>query len=415
MPRLNIPLNKRKAAHRRRWAVWPLIVYPLLIMGVCVIIFGWFTRDSLAKNTPEDTYAVIHLNPTNNSWSELLKYSAQTPLIYGYPLTLEHLAPFIKGEFALFERQGTTSVIGFKGKFSEEAKLSLDRLGLFIEERQGNTFVYAEPVEFNKNTYAEPKLSFSSVFKLGDLIILGNPAVVAPISHEKDALAVQLGQPMNASVATLVVPETNIFALKIDKNELNETGYTEISKAILSEHPAYQQLGEILFQYGGTVMLNDSAKDTAFHLALDERIPDVDAAEIHSNLENSLNFNTRERELRDGTTVLEITTQNTELEVQEISLGDSVAKIGPTITIINDQDRTVITNEPDIPSLLTISNKEVFCAKNPQGSADPNRVYQYFAGFNKKYTQNRLLGVLNLFVEVSLDKNGKSSLFRLCI
>ncbi len=422
MPRLNIPLHNNKTAHRNRWAVWNFVFFITSCVIAWMIIFGWFTRDSLASFAPADTEVAIHLSPNRSSWPILLNKTQGVPLVSRRAITLTELAPYIEREISIFVRKGGEQTIAYRGQMPNELRVKLESLGLVVDKPNRNTIlIHTKKPEISQIKYKISTLDRYDPRLLGSIFVKGNkPEQATPIKLTKDSLNIKL----NTAYTPLKLRwgANPALALELSPLLINDASINLVNAySSLNTSPLlFFDILENLKQGGGRILLKyDKNSDILLHLEIDKDTENViseeDITRFHKYLAAQQEPNINSKTLSDGTNVFELIFDPDQIQVERNIIDDKVALQSKNLITVIEDTKLIFANTPEL-LVSGEENKALACSSERiMGLMNPTEIQKIVSETNIVHHPHDLIQLLSNFVEISLDKQGKNTKIVACL
>ena len=181
-----------------RRAVWR---WGSLIL-ILLVLFGGVrlkaTENPFLETVPEGTRFMIHLRPKQNQWEFLLSHSGNEPLTSS-GLTLNELAPFIHGSFALFIKEDGRVTLGVEGQLPDSLQRAFLEHGISVHAINSHRFLLSEDV-------AEPTESISERVGVLDRLLPGFSGSIIDLKQGAPHTVIRIDQ----SGLFLSLPSTQV-------------------------------------------------------------------------------------------------------------------------------------------------------------------------------------------------------------
>lgn len=348
MQRLNIPLKTgtQTTRHRRR-VVWPLVGFLIVFivaLALSRIVLGATTLQNIA---PEAIFVVDLSGP--KALSQLAELLGNTPVLPGRPLTMESIAPFIRGEAAIVFKADGDRLFVFRGQVDEPIKTRWSSLGIVVLEADGATVIATEPIDISGWSFA-PRLHLRAVI----------PGFAGQWRSEGQSHPVF----ESGSCLALKTPKNGIFQQKQPQFPGNliawvpfSSGTNKPSSILTAYLPLMiaDELNALLKNASGDVGLTKLDDGLGFRLVLNQATESQILAEILQKAAAIKSVNTSTVELSDGSFVDELRTDPDRIQVSVAEEnGGTVIKAshdGVELTAVTADNQTIITNRTELLDL----------------------------------------------------------------
>ena len=381
----------------------------LLLLG-CMLIHNWFTRDTLAAYAPQNTKAIIHLTPTKNTWPVLLDRFSHAPILNS-SLSLQSIAPHVRGELSIFIQKNGDRSLAFHGELPKNVKQALLTHGLVVNEPSSSTTTIN--INIDETTNYKHKLSLINRINprtIGQLTEVNQDETGAsPIKLTGQGFNIKLGK-FESSTLPNLIPHDSVLAAEISAGAQVPTYLNSVPAPLLN----YLQSngGQIVF------MLNQETNSQRISLSVNYQIPNDELKQLHQYLASYSEPDLAIKTLDDNTRLAEIISNTGSIQISESTLGNATILSSNRLTTMSESNTTlfVITSESENGPFQSIStDASTECITKPTMTIDPVNLLTLLQVLNSKHTNiNSPIESFNRFVQVGLDKEGNMNTFRAC-
>lgn len=421
---LHIPLKTEKTARHNRRAVWICLCVSLLFF-----FFLWTGLQMLWKNhallsfIPEESKIVISLEISQKNWPSLLKDFGSIPLLKNQFLTLSDLAPFIKGNLALYVLDDGQRVVAFRSSKTIFPKDLFDSSGLVIQSLENSFFfVSTKPL---KITNYSPKFFFSFKPTLGKILLLKDKEkpFLGTVQKKETGYRIDIPSLGTQPLKKMVWPDTFVAASSFSALDTQQktqifSSFFEKSFDMLKEDslaPFFEDSGTVVFAEDNNnlqTLLSFSKKDKkdeTFFLKLFGALqnPQIKTTALpDGSLQREIFINPEqisiEQMVLSGTPVSHVKTQNELFSTtKENELIFSTNKDLLSFWIKKDQEKN------------DLKQKNV-CQKNQIGFIRLHKAKKYLLEGKKTKYPSLFLFLEPVFQEISLQKGKTKDALFLC-